>query len=101
MRDPNEALVFLARRESRQFGFHERFKFVSELYAAGASHVAIGVDDDMRFPSNGVTVHLPTAHAAVDAVEGVLAARASLLSDIRQRGNTVRVFWRGAAPGRA
>lgn len=95
MRDPNEALVFLARRESRLPGFHERFMLVAKLYAAGARYITIGLDEDQRFPSDGVTVHLPASSASVAAVERILNDEASLLAEPpKQRGNVVRLFWR-------
>jgi len=96
MRDPNEALVFLSRREMGVEGFHPRLMFVAALYAAGAHHVAIGVDEDARFPSNGATVHLPANHQHATSVERVLeeAIRGRLIrSHPVQRGNQVRVHW--------
>lgn len=96
MRDPNEALVFLARRESRRPGFHERFMLVARLYSAGARHISVGIDEDDRYPSDGVTVHLPTRSQSVADVERVLidATTSLLVEPPKQRGHTVRLYWR-------
>lgn len=93
MRDPNEALVYLARRESRQLGFHAKLMFVVELYSAGARHVAIGNESGSK--SDGVTLQLPSSSKMVMAIETVLNDHAELLAAApKQRGNTVRVHWR-------
>lgn len=93
MRDPNEALVYLSRRESRLPNFHPRLMFVSALYASGATHVSIGIDEDERFPSDGVVVHLPAARSLVAGIEEVINTHREAFSRVKQRGSTVRIFW--------
>jgi hypothetical protein len=98
MRDPNEALVFLARHEYAAGGprAHERLMFVAVLYSAGASHVAIDAGDTVRSATKGVTVHLPAGRAATRVIEQVIASgidRHVITSNVRQRGNLVHLEW--------
>lgn len=95
MRNPNEALVFLARHEYSADA-HERLMFVAVLYAAGASHVVIDTGESTRPPSKGVRIHLPASHAATRVLEQVLAEAISkrvIAGNIKQRGNVVHAEW--------
>lgn len=99
LRDPNEALVFLARRESHRSGYHPRLMLAAALYSAGCSRITIGIDEDVSGPSDGLIVYLPASSRSTRAIEKVIddAVRGGVVkSDVKQRGNTVRLYWRRA-----
>lgn len=100
LRDPNEALVFLARRESHRAGYHARLMLAAALYSAGSSRVTVGTDEDAAGPSDGITVYLPAGSRPARAIERVIEeaiTKGVIKSDIRQRGGAVRLYWRRAS----
>lgn len=99
LRDPTEALVYLARRENHRAGYHARLMLVAALYSAGSSRVTIGVDEDADAPSDGILVYLPSASQSTRAIERVLEEairKGTIKPDVRQRGSAVRLYWRKA-----
>jgi hypothetical protein len=100
LRDPNEALVYLARRESKRAGYHPRLMLTAALYSAGCSRVTVGIDEDGNGPSDGIIVYIPPSSRSVRDIEKALEdaiAKGVIKSDIRQRGNTARLYWRKAS----
>lgn len=99
LRDPNEALVYLARRESKRAGYHPRLMLAAALYSAGISRITIGIDENGAGPSDGLIVYLNPSSRSVRDVEKILEdaiSKGIVKSDLRQRGNSVRLYWRKA-----
>lgn len=95
IRDPYEALVFLAKRESTSKHFHPRFMFVAALYAAGAQHISVEPESRSE-RSRGIAIHLTANRESTSAIEREIehALREGIIrANVHQRGNKVEVSW--------